>query len=142
MESILPQIWFLILCLEIGLYVVLDGADLGIGLLTLLPQESEGKRGLMMQTIGPIWDANETWLVIAGGTLFGAFPLVYSIVLNALYIPVMLILFGLIFRAVSFEFREHRSTNIFGSSCSAWAASWRSWGKGLQPEDFWAASPW
>lgn len=100
----LPEIWFLILCFEIALYVVLDGADLGIGLLSLLPQE-ERRRSFLMHTVGPIWDANETWLVIAGGTLFGAFPLAYSVILNALYIPVFTVIFGLIIRAVSFEFR-------------------------------------
>lgn len=110
--DLLPIIWFLILCLEIGLYILLDGADLGLGMLSLLPQEQE-KRSLIMRTLGPIWDANETWLVIAGGTLFGAFPLVYSVVLNALYLPVMLILFGLIVRAVSFEFREHAANIRF-----------------------------
>ena len=112
MNEILPVIWFLILCLEIGLYIMLDGADLGLGMLSLLPQPQE-KRSLIMQTLGPIWDANETWLVIAGGTLFGAFPLVYSVVLNALYLPVMLILFGLIVRAVSFEFREYTNDTRF-----------------------------
>ena len=100
----LPTIWFLIVCLEIGLYIILDGADLGIGLLSLLPQE-EKRRSLLIHTVGPIWDANETWLVIAAGTVFGAFPLAYAIVLNALYIPIFVILFGLILRAVSFEFR-------------------------------------
>ena len=100
----LPAIWFLILCFEIGLYVILDGADLGIGVLTLFPQD-ENKRSLLMHTVGPIWDANETWLVIAGGTLFGAFPLAYGVILNALYIPVFIIIFGLIMRAVAFEFR-------------------------------------
>ncbi len=99
----LPTIWFGIVCLEVALYVLLDGADLGLGFLSLLPNKESG-RSLMMQTIGPIWDANETWLVIAGGTLFGAFPLGYSIILNALYVPVMLTLFGLIIRAASFEF--------------------------------------
>jgi cytochrome d ubiquinol oxidase subunit II len=100
----LPSVWFLILAFEVGLYVILDGADLGIGLLSLLPQKTDG-RTLLIHTIGPIWDANETWLVIAGGTLFGAFPLAYSVILNALYIPVFIIIFGLIARAVSFEFR-------------------------------------
>lgn len=104
--SLLPTIWFLIVCFEIALYVMLDGGDLGIGVLSIFPHNT-AKRGLMMHTIGPIWDANETWLVIAGGTLFGAFPLAYSIALNALYIPIMIILFGLILRAVSFEFAEY-----------------------------------
>jgi cytochrome d ubiquinol oxidase subunit II len=101
--SALAIIWFLIVCLEIGLYIILDGADLGIGLLTLLPQEAK-TRSLLMHTVGPIWDANETWLVVAGGTLFGAFPSAYAIILNALYIPVFMIIFGLIFRAVAFDF--------------------------------------
>ncbi|MCE9540988.1 cytochrome d ubiquinol oxidase subunit II [Candidatus Kaiserbacteria bacterium] len=100
----LPTIWFLILGLELALYVILDGADLGLGFLSLLPQ-SEKARSILIQTVGPIWDANETWLVIAGGTLFGAFPLAYGIILNALYIPVMILLFGLIIRATAFEFR-------------------------------------
>jgi cytochrome d ubiquinol oxidase subunit II len=100
----LPTIWFLVICLEAGLYVILDGADLGIGVLTLVPQK-EDQRSLLMHTVGPIWDANETWLVIAGGTLFGAFPMAYGLILNALYIPVFVIIFGLIIRAVAYEFR-------------------------------------
>ncbi len=100
----LPSIWFFIICLEIGLYVVLDGADLGIGLLSLFPQK-EDERSVLIHTVGPIWDANETWLVIAGGTLFGAFPLAYAIVLNALYIPIYIMIFGFILRAAAFEFR-------------------------------------
>ncbi len=102
----LPTIWFFIIALEVALYVALDGADLGIGVLSLFSKKEE-TRSLMIHILGPIWDANETWLVIAGGTLFGAFPLVYGIVLSALYLPVMLLLFGLITRAASFEFYGH-----------------------------------
>lgn len=113
----LPTIWLGIVCVEIGLYIMLDGMDLGIGILTLIPQELK-KRSLMFHAIGPIWNANETWLVIASGTLFGAFPLAYSIILNALYIPITIMLFGLILRAVSFEFHEHALkrfwTTMFG----------------------------
>ena len=102
-DILLANLWFAAVCLEVALYVLLDGADLGMGVLSLLPHK-ETDRSLIMHTVGPIWDANETWLVIAGGTLFGAFPLAYGIILNALYVPVMLLLFGLILRAVSFEF--------------------------------------
>lgn len=115
--SILPMIWFFIVCLEIALYIVLDGADLGIGVLSLLPQE-EKSRSLLVHTIGPIWDANETWLVIAGGTLFGAFPMAYAIILNALYIPVFMVIFGLIMRAVSFNFRTMSVNKYFWGLCS------------------------
>lgn len=109
METIhgfLADIWFGILGLILMLYVVLDGFDLGVGVLSLFAR-SESDRGLMMATLGSVWDANETWLVLLGGSLFGAFPVVYGVVLHALYIPIMAMLFGLIFRAVAFEFREH-----------------------------------
>ncbi len=99
----LPALWFFTIALEIGLYLMLDGADLGIGILSLFTR-TEKSRGLMMHVIGPIWDANETWLVVAGGTLFGAFPHAYGIILSALYVPVMILIFGLILRAASFEF--------------------------------------
>lgn len=114
MSDWLPLVWGAILLLEIALYVILDGADLGIGVIALFAK-SEKQRSTMLTSIGPIWDANETWLVIAGGTLFGAFPIAYGIVLNALQIPVMLIAFGLIFRAVSYEFRQHATNTRFWS---------------------------
>jgi len=115
MSFTLPDIWFLIIALEIGLYVILDGADLGIGMLSLFRKREE-TRSLMMHVIGPIWDANETWLVIAGGALFGAFPLAYGVILNALYIPVMVLIFGLIIRAAAFEFHEFSSNKNFWSA--------------------------
>jgi len=118
MSGTLPIIWSGILLLEIALYVILDGADLGIGVLSLFAK-NEKQRSTMMKSIGPIWDANETWLVIAGGTLFGAFPIAYGIILNALQIPIMLMVFGLIFRAVSFEFREHSDNKHFWSMAFA-----------------------
>lgn len=109
----LPTIWLLIIGLQIGLYIILDGADLGIGVLSLFAR-SEQRRSLMMHVVGPIWDANETWLVIAAGTLFGAFPLAYGIIFNALYIPAFIILFGIMLRAVSFEFRNHGNRHFWG----------------------------
>jgi cytochrome d ubiquinol oxidase subunit II len=106
LEHFLPQVWFVILALFLLLYVMLDGFDLGVGILSLTA-DSEERRGILMTSLGNIWDANETWLVLMGGALFGAFPLAYGTILNALYIPIMMMLFGLIFRAVAFEFREH-----------------------------------
>lgn len=108
----LPQVWFVILALFLFLYVMLDGFDLGVGILSLTSSDEE-RRSLLMTSLGNIWDANETWLVLMGGALFGAFPLAYGTILNALYIPIFIMLFGLIFRAVAFEFREHAQRKLF-----------------------------
>lgn len=101
----LPQVWFAVLALFLFLYVMLDGFDLGVGILSLTSSDEE-RRGLLMTSLSNIWDANETWLVLMGGGLFGAFPLAYSTILSALYIPIILMVFGFIFRAIAFEFRE------------------------------------
>lgn len=106
LTGFIANIWFFLIGLILVLYVVLDGFDLGVGILSLITGREE-RRGIMMTSLGSVWDANETWLVLLGGALFGAFPLVYGVVLHALYIPVTLMLFGLIFRGVAFEFYEH-----------------------------------
>ena len=105
-HSLLANIWFFIIGLMLFLYVVLDGFDLGVGILSLFTRDDK-HRTIMMKSLENIWDANETWLVLLGGALFGAFPLVYAIALQALYIPVMVMLFALIFRGVAFEFSHH-----------------------------------
>ena len=101
----LTDVWLGFLGLFLTFYVVLDGFDLGIGALSLWVRERE-RRSIMMASLSSVWDANETWLVVLGGALFGAFPSVYGIVLNALYLPVIVMVFALIFRGVAFEFRE------------------------------------
>jgi cytochrome d ubiquinol oxidase subunit II len=108
----LPQVWFVILGLFLFLYVMLDGFDLGVGILSLTSSDEE-RRGLLMTSLGNIWDANETWLVLMAGALFGAFPLAYNTILTALYIPIFMMIFGLIFRAVAFEFREQSQNKFF-----------------------------
>ena len=108
----LPQVWFVILALFLFLYVMLDGFDLGVGILSLTSSNEE-RRSLLMTSLGNIWDANETWLVLMGGALFGAFPLAYGTILNALYFPIFIMIFGLILRAVVFEFREHAQRKLF-----------------------------
>ena len=100
---LLATLWFMLIGLFLAFYVLLDGFDLGVGILSL-GEKNETWRGAMMHSIGSIWDANETWLVIVGGTLFGAFPLVYGTVLHGLYIPIILMLLGFVLRGVSFEF--------------------------------------
>ena len=100
----LSLIWFALIILAIFMYVILDGFDLGVGILFLLAP-SEKCQDRMMNSIAPFWDGNETWLVLGGGGLFAAFPLAYSVLMPALYIPVIAMLLGLIFRGVAFEFR-------------------------------------
>ena len=109
---LLPIIWYLLICAALALYVLLDGANLGSGILSLFPQKEE-QRASMLSTLSPIWNANETWLLVAAGTLFGAFPAVYSIGLNALYAPGVVILIGLLLRAVSFEFHTYAVNKAF-----------------------------
>lgn len=108
----LPQVWFGILALFLLLYVMLDGFDLGVGILSLT-SSTEERRGILMTSLSNIWDANETWLVLMGGALFGAFPLAYGTILNALYIPIFMMIFGFVFRGVAFEFREQARRKFF-----------------------------
>ncbi|MNE04941.1 Cytochrome bd-I ubiquinol oxidase subunit 2 [compost metagenome] len=100
----LSLIWAVIIVFGVMMYVVMDGFDLGIGMLYPFFKDS-GDRDVMMNTVAPVWDGNETWLVLGGAGLFCAFPLAYAVVLSALYLPLMLMLVGLIFRGVAFEFR-------------------------------------
>ncbi|MGH6622713.1 MAG: cytochrome d ubiquinol oxidase subunit II [Burkholderiaceae bacterium] len=100
----LPVIWALLIGTAVALYVVLDGFDLGVGILFPFFRE-EAERDMMMNSVAPYWDGNETWLVLGGGGLWVAFPLAYSIIMPALYLPVIVMLLALIFRGVAFEFR-------------------------------------
>ncbi len=104
MEFDLPTIWAFVIAFGVAAYVVMDGFDLGIGI--LFPTIGAGPaRDKAMNTIAPVWDGNETWLVLGGGGLLAAFPLAYAIILPALYMPLILMLLGLVFRGVAFEFR-------------------------------------
>ena len=98
------EFWTYVLALALLLYVLLDGFDLGVGMLFPFAP-SEAARRHLLGSIAPIWDGNETWLVIAASVLFGAFPLVYSILLSAFYLPLLVMLLALILRGVAFEFR-------------------------------------
>jgi cytochrome bd ubiquinol oxidase subunit II len=100
----LPLIWFGLIGTALILYVLLDGFDLGVGILFPFAPTDQC-RDRLMNSIAPFWDGNETWLVLGGGGLFAAFPLAYAILMPALYIPVIFMLLGLIFRGVAFEFR-------------------------------------
>jgi cytochrome bd ubiquinol oxidase subunit II len=100
----LTVIWAFIIAFAVAMYVVMDGFDLGIGI--LFPRLAVGReRDVAMNSIAPVWDGNETWLVLGGGGLLAAFPLAYAIVLPALYAPLIAMLLGLVFRGVAFEYR-------------------------------------
>lgn len=124
----LPLIWAGIIAFGVFMYVLLDGFDLGIGI--LFPFARDGAdRDLMMNSVAPMWDGNETWLVLGGTALLAAFPLAYSTILPALYIPILLMLIALIFRGVAFEFRFRANTKrwlwdwsfTFGSALATFA---------------------
>lgn len=113
----LPVIWFVIWGLLWAVYFMLDGFDLGMG--TLLPflAKNNTEKRIMLNAAGPFWDGNEVWLITAGGVTFAAFPKAYAVMFSALYAPLLMLLFALIFRAVSFEFRNKIDH-------PAWASLW------------------
>ncbi len=105
----LPIVWAYISAFTILAYITLDGFDLGIGLLFAIePEKSD--RDVMMNTVAPVWDGNETWLILGGAALYGVFPLAYATILPALYPTIIAMLLGLIFRGVAFEFRFKATT--------------------------------
>jgi cytochrome d ubiquinol oxidase subunit II len=102
----LVTIWSCLIGLAIILYVILDGFGLGIALL-FRSTRNEEERDILIGSVAPVWDANQTWLVFGGGALFVAFPMIYSVLFTSLYIPLLTFIFGLIFRGVTFEFRAN-----------------------------------
>ena len=110
MEWYLPVIWAGLIGTAVALYVILDGFDLGIGILFPYAKEDH-ERDQMISSIAPFWDGNETWLVLGGGGLWVAFPQAYAVIMPALYLPVIVMLLGLIFRGVAFEFRTVAETS-------------------------------
>lgn len=100
----MPLVWAFIIAFAVFMYIVMDGFDLGLGMLfPMFPNKAD--RDVMMNTVAPVWDGNETWLVLGGGGLFAAFPLAYGVLMPAIYTPIIAMLIGLIFRGVAFEFR-------------------------------------
>jgi cytochrome d ubiquinol oxidase subunit II len=112
----LNDLWFFLFVAIITGYVILDGFDLGVGILHLFHAQTDEERRLNLNSIGPIWDGNEVWLVTGGGVLFGAFPIVYASMLSGFYAAIMLVLLVLILRTVAIEFRSKRESR-----------RWRSW---------------
>ncbi len=127
MEWYLALIWAGIIGAAVAMYVILDGFDLGIGVLFPFA-ENERERDQMMRSVAPFWDGNETWLVLGGGGLFVAFPQAYAVIMPALYLPVIVMLLALVFRGVAFEFRTVSQSKKFwnvgftaGSTLAAFA---------------------
>jgi cytochrome bd ubiquinol oxidase subunit II len=110
LELNLPLIWAAVIVLGVIMYVLLDGFDLGVGI--LFPYlGSDPDRDVAMNSVAPIWDGNETWLVLGGAGLFAAFPLAYAVILSGTYLPLLIMLIALIFRGVAFEFRFKATRN-------------------------------
>lgn len=105
----LQILWYVLVGVLLTGYAILDGFDLGVGIL-LLKAKSDHDRRVLLNSIGPVWDGNEVWLVVGGGALFAAFPDVYATVFSGFYLPLMLLLTGLIFRAVAIEFRSKEAS--------------------------------
>jgi cytochrome d ubiquinol oxidase subunit II len=125
MEPYLPLIWALLIAAAIFLYVAMDGFDLGLGI--LFPAiRGKAERDVMVNSVAPVWDGNETWLVLGGVGLMPAFPLAYATILPALYMPLILMLLALIFRGVSFEMR-FRAETLRGQLVWDRAFSWGSY---------------
>ncbi|WP_044933804.1 cytochrome d ubiquinol oxidase subunit II [Pseudacidobacterium ailaaui] len=108
-------IWFWIVALMIAAYVVLDGFDIGVGILYPFLARDEQDRGIMMRSIGPVWDGNEVWLLAGGGTLYFAFPLLYASAFSGFYLPLMIVLWLLIMRGASIELRAHVDSDVWRS---------------------------
>ncbi|HTC79108.1 MAG TPA: cytochrome d ubiquinol oxidase subunit II [Terriglobales bacterium] len=117
--------WFLLVAGMIAAYVVLDGFDLGVGALYLFIASTDRERKLLLRTIGPVWDGNEVWLLAAGGTLYFAFPLLYASAFSGFYLPLMIVLWLLIFRGIGVELRAHVDSAVwrgFFDGCFAFSS--------------------
>ena len=127
----LAFLWAGLIAFAVLAYVVLDGFDLGVGILFSLVK-GETNRDEMMNSVAPIWDGNETWLVLGGGGLFAVFPLAYSIIMPALYAPIIVMLLGLIFRGVAFEFRwKTRRGQFLWDWAFAWGSTLAAFAQGV-----------
>src|ERR1700724_3454017 len=100
-------LWFWIVASMLAAYVILDGFDLGVGIVYLFVAKTEQERQLALRSIGPVWDGNEVWLLAAAGTLFFAFPLLYASAFSGFYLPLMMVLWLLILGGSGVEFRNH-----------------------------------
>src|SRR6202046_2051581 len=106
-------LWFMIVAVMLAAYVVLDGFDLGAGVGYLVSAKTSEDRRMVLRSIGPVWDGNEVWLLAAGGTLYFAFPLLYASSFSGFYLPLMMVLWLLMLRAIGIEFRAHVQEKVW-----------------------------
>jgi len=128
----LPLLWAIIIGFGLMMYVIMDGFDLGIGILFPFIKDRDD-RDVMVNSVAPVWDGNETWLVLGGASLLAAFPLAYAVILSALYLPLMLMLAGLVWRGVAFEFRfkADESHKPFWDKAFIWGSYSATFSQGL-----------
>src|ERR1700722_5492090 len=109
----MQTVWFMLVAVMIAVYVVLDGFDLGAGIIHLLVARTDSERRLVLRSIGPFWDGNEVWLLAGGGTLYFAFPALYASAFSGFYLALMIVLWLLILRGISIEFRTHVDSTLW-----------------------------
>ena len=109
----MPTVWFILVSVMIAAYVVLDGFDLGAGIIYLIAGRTVGERRMILRSIGPVWDGNEVWLLAAGGTLYFAYPQLYASAFSGFYLPLMMVLWLLMLRGVGIELRSHMSHPVW-----------------------------
>src|ERR1700678_4102797 len=109
----METLWFMIVAVMVAAYVVLDGFDLGAGVICLFVARSSAERRMVLRAIGPVWDGNEVWLLAAGGTLYFAFPQLYASSFSGFYLPLTIVLWLLILRGIGIEFRAHIENRVW-----------------------------
>src|SRR3989449_1696801 len=109
----METVWYCLIAAMIAVYVLLDGFDLGAGIVHLVVAKSDAERRQVLRTIGPVWNGNEVWLLATGGTLYFAFPALYASGFSGFYLPLMIVLWLLILRGISIEFRDHIQSAVW-----------------------------
>ena len=109
----METLWFCLIAVMIAVYVILDGFDLGVGIVQLFVAKNDSERRTVLSTIGPVWDGNEVWLLATGGTLYFAFPALYASSFSGFYLPLMIVLWLLILRGIAIEFRNHLENPVW-----------------------------
>src|SRR5438270_4342094 len=111
----METLWFIIVAVMLAAYVVLDGFDIGAGIIYLAAARTDAERRMILRAIGPVWDGNEVWLLATGGTLYFAFPQLYASAFSGFYLPLMMVLWLLMLRAIGIEFRTHIENPVWQS---------------------------